>query len=117
MVVFQMLASFYIKYVQIFRNLEAAYDQIVHPQKRLIIRQVLDGVMGRILELKNEMVQLEFSEFHYFDDILQDLKLAPVRILNTKISEKRLFYFNSYALATTVLTRATQCFISVKAKC
>ncbi|KAL8173066.1 UNVERIFIED_CONTAM: Dynein regulatory complex protein 11 [Gekko kuhli] len=72
-----MLGTFYIKYVQIFRNLEAAYDQIVHPQKRLIIRQVLDGVMGRILELKNEMVELEYSEFHYIDDILQDLKLAP----------------------------------------
>ncbi|XP_015271924.1 PREDICTED: IQ and AAA domain-containing protein 1-like, partial [Gekko japonicus] len=74
---FQMLGTFYIKYVQIFRNLEAAYDQIVHPQKRLIIRRVLDGVMGRILELKNEMVDLEYSEFHYIDDILQDLKLAP----------------------------------------
>ncbi|XP_061463641.1 dynein regulatory complex protein 11 isoform X2 [Rhineura floridana] len=80
LVVFQMLATFYIKYVQIFRNLEAAYDQIVHPQKRLIIRQVLDGVMGRILELKNEMVELEYSEYHYFDDILQDLKLAPENI-------------------------------------
>ncbi|XP_048362194.1 dynein regulatory complex protein 11 [Sphaerodactylus townsendi] len=77
LVVFQMLGTFYVKYVQIFRNLEAAYDQIVHPQKRLIIRQVLDGVMGRILELKNEMVDLEYSEFHYFDDILQDLKLIP----------------------------------------
>ncbi|XP_074046229.1 dynein regulatory complex protein 11 [Macrotis lagotis] len=77
-VIFQMLATFYVKYVQIFRNLENAYDQIVHPQKRILIRQVLDGVMGRILELKNEMVELEFSEFHFFDDILQDLKLSPV---------------------------------------
>lgn len=76
--IFQTLATFYIKYVQIFRNLENAYDQIVHPQKRILIRKVLDGVMGRILELKNEMVNLELTEFHYFDDILQDLKLAPV---------------------------------------
>uniref|UniRef100_A0A670XMD7 IQ motif containing with AAA domain 1 n=1 Tax=Pseudonaja textilis TaxID=8673 RepID=A0A670XMD7_PSETE len=80
LLVFQLLATFYIKYVQIFHNLESAYDQIVHPQKRLIIRQVLDGVMGRILELKNEMVELEFSEYHYFDDILQDLKLSPDNI-------------------------------------
>lgn len=79
--VFQMLATFYIKYVQIFRNMENVYDQIVHPQKRMLIRKVLDGVMGRILELKNEMVELELTEFHYFDDILQDLKLAPVRFL------------------------------------
>lgn len=72
--IFQMLATF-IKYVQIFRNLENVYDQIVHPQKRILIRKILDAVMGRILELKNEMVELELTEFHYFDDILQDLKL------------------------------------------
>lgn len=76
--IFQMLATFYIKYVQIFRNLENVYDQIVHPQKRLLIRKILDGVMGRILELKKDMVELELTEFHFFDDILQDLKLAPV---------------------------------------
>uniref|UniRef100_G3TI15 IQ motif containing with AAA domain 1 n=1 Tax=Loxodonta africana TaxID=9785 RepID=G3TI15_LOXAF len=78
--IFQMLATFYIKYVQIFRKLENVYDQIVHPQKRILIRKMLDGVMGRILELKNEMVELEFTEFHYFDDILQDLKLAPQQL-------------------------------------
>uniref|UniRef100_A0A8C5VTI9 IQ motif containing with AAA domain 1 n=1 Tax=Microcebus murinus TaxID=30608 RepID=A0A8C5VTI9_MICMU len=77
---FQMLATFYIKYVQIFRNLETVYDKMVHPQKRTLIRTVLDGVMGRILELKNEMVELELTEFHYFDDILQDLKLAPQQL-------------------------------------
>ncbi|KAF6114245.1 IQ motif containing with AAA domain 1 [Phyllostomus discolor] len=78
--IFQMLATFYIKYVQIFRNLEDAYDQMVHPQKRILIRKVLDGVMGRILELKNEMVELELAEFHYFDNILQDLKLTPQQL-------------------------------------
>ncbi|XP_037017403.2 dynein regulatory complex protein 11 isoform X2 [Artibeus jamaicensis] len=78
--IFQMLATFYIKYVQIFRNLEDAYDQMVHPQKRTLIRKVLDGVMGRILELKNEMVELELGEFHYFDNILQDLKLTPQQL-------------------------------------
>uniref|UniRef100_A0A8C0R739 IQ motif containing with AAA domain 1 n=1 Tax=Canis lupus dingo TaxID=286419 RepID=A0A8C0R739_CANLU len=78
--IFQMLATFYIKYVQIFRNLEDVYDQIVHPQKRILIRKILDGVMGRVLELKNEMVELELTEFHYFDDILQDLKLAPQQL-------------------------------------
>ncbi|XP_023577994.1 IQ and AAA domain-containing protein 1 isoform X2 [Octodon degus] len=78
--IFQMLATFYIKYVQIFRNLDNVYDQIVHPQKRILIRKILDSVMGRILELKNDMVELELTEFHYFDDILQDLKLAPQQL-------------------------------------
>ncbi|VDI43111.1 dynein regulatory complex protein 11-like [Mytilus galloprovincialis] len=74
---FQLLATMYIKYIQIFRKLEQSYDQIVHPQKRRVLRHVLDGAMGRILELKHEMVNLEFSEYHYFDDVLSDLKLTP----------------------------------------
>eukprot|EP00079_Xenopus_tropicalis_P030638 XP_012826779.1 PREDICTED: IQ and AAA domain-containing protein 1 isoform X2 [Xenopus tropicalis] len=73
----QFLSTLYVRYLQIFRSLELAYDQMTHPQKRRVVRVVLDGVMGRILELKNELVELEISEFHYFDDILQDLKMGP----------------------------------------
>ncbi|KAL7884540.1 hypothetical protein AOLI_G00073100 [Acnodon oligacanthus] len=76
-VFFQRLATLYVRYVQIFRQLEEAYDQIVQPQKRRLIREVLDGAMGRVLELKNEMVEKEFSEYHYMDDVIQDLKLTP----------------------------------------
>lgn len=39
--------------------------------------------MGRVVELKNEMVEKEFSEYHYMDDVIQDLKLTPVSIFNT----------------------------------
>ncbi|XP_069638233.1 dynein regulatory complex protein 11 isoform X2 [Haliaeetus albicilla] len=74
---FKMLAASYIKYMQIFRNLETAHDRLIHRQKRMVIRQVLDGVIGRILEIKKEMVELENSEFHYIDNILEDLKLLP----------------------------------------
>merc|ERR1712150_238049 len=35
---------------------------------------------GRILEQKNNMVTLEFCEYHYFDDVLSDLKLTPADI-------------------------------------
>ena len=70
----------FVKYVQIFRKLEQCYDQIVHPQKRRIIRTILDGCMGRILELKHEMITMDYSEYHYFDDILADLKLTPVKL-------------------------------------
>ncbi|XP_062854919.1 dynein regulatory complex protein 11 [Trichomycterus rosablanca] len=77
MVFFQRLTNLYVRYVQIFRKLEEAYDQIVHPQKRRLIRSVLDGVMGRVLELKNEMVEKDFSEYHYMDDVIQDLKMTP----------------------------------------
>ncbi|CAH8522754.1 unnamed protein product [Heterobilharzia americana] len=76
-VAFQTLATFYIKYIQIFRNLERCYDQVVHPQKRRLLRILLDSVIGRFLEIKREMVKLELSDYHYFDDILIDLKLTP----------------------------------------
>ncbi|NXX91088.1 DRC11 protein, partial [Centropus bengalensis] len=80
MKVFEMLATSYIKYMQIFQNLEMAHDQLTHQQKRTIIRQVLDGVIGRILEVKKEMVELEHTEFHYMINILEDLKLIPQNI-------------------------------------
>ncbi|MGH0133774.1 UNVERIFIED_CONTAM: hypothetical protein FKN15_063432 [Acipenser sinensis] len=79
-VFFQRVATLYVRYVQIFRRLESVYDQMVHPQKRRILRQLLDGVIGRVLELKNEMVEKECSEYHYMDDIVQDLKLTPADI-------------------------------------
>ena len=68
----------FVKYIQVLSKIERCYDQIVHPQKRRVLRHVLDGNIGRVLELKNEMVNLEFSEFHYYDDILSDYKLTPV---------------------------------------
>lgn len=37
----------YIQYILTFHKLEECYDQIVHPQKRRLIRHVLDGTMGR----------------------------------------------------------------------
>ena len=44
---FQKFATMYINYALIFRKLEECYDQVVHPQKRRLIRHILDGTMGR----------------------------------------------------------------------
>lgn len=80
-VFFQRVAVRYVRYLKLFRQLEKVYDQVVHPQKRRAIRPVLDGVMGRLLELKFDMVETEFSEYHYLDDILHDMKLTPVSVM------------------------------------
>ncbi|NWT02454.1 DRC11 protein, partial [Mionectes macconnelli] len=69
----KMLAASYIQYMEIFRKLAAAYDHLIHRQKRAAIRPVLDSVMGRILEIKREMVKLDNSECQYLDDILMEL--------------------------------------------
>lgn len=79
-VFFQRVAVLYIRYLKLFRQLEKVYDHVIHPQKRRAIRPVLDGVMGRVLELKYDMVETEFSDYHYLDDILHDMKLTPVSV-------------------------------------
>ncbi|NXR57407.1 DRC11 protein, partial [Rhadina sibilatrix] len=76
----KMLATAYVQYLGIFRNLEEAHDHLIHQQKRAAVRQALDGVMGRILEIKKEMVALEKSECHSLDGILMDLKRVPEAI-------------------------------------
>ena len=70
-------STMYIKYVLVFRRLEDCYDQVFHPQKRRLLRTTLEGTIGRILELKHEMLGLDFSEYHYFDDLLLSMKLTP----------------------------------------
>ncbi|XP_054480142.1 dynein regulatory complex protein 11-like [Anoplopoma fimbria] len=70
-------AVLYLKYLQVFRGLEEVYEQLVQPQRRRAVRMVLDRLTGRLLELKSQMVDLDLSEFHYFDDLLLDLKMTP----------------------------------------
>ncbi|ESO02564.1 hypothetical protein HELRODRAFT_188756 [Helobdella robusta] len=75
--VFNKLATMYIRYIQVFRTLEQCYDQIVHPQKRRLLRVILENTAGRFLELKQELVTLEATDFNYYDDITLNLKLTP----------------------------------------
>ncbi|GLH14336.1 Spastin [Gryllus bimaculatus] len=74
------VVELYYKYIIAMNNLDQCYDQIVHPQKRLVIKKLLDATIGRILELKHELVNLDLSEFSYNDDILCKLKLSPKEV-------------------------------------
>lgn len=49
-------ACIYIKYLQIFRKLETAYDQMLQPQKRQDMKKTLEACMGRMLEIRHWMV-------------------------------------------------------------
>ncbi|XP_056655894.1 IQ and AAA domain-containing protein 1-like [Monodelphis domestica] len=71
------LSTLFLHYLGMMRRLDIIYDQMVQPQKRRLIRRLLDGVAGRILELKEELVQVNLSEYHCLDFALQDLKLTP----------------------------------------
>jgi hypothetical protein len=50
---------------------------MVHPQKRRLLKEVVVSVMGRMLELRHKLVEIEMLDFHNFTDILFDLKLSP----------------------------------------
>jgi len=55
--IFQHLACLYIKYIDIFRKLEDCYDQMVHPQKRIDVKMVLESTMLRVCEIKAQLVE------------------------------------------------------------
>ena len=69
-------SAMYIRYLQIFRRLEDCYDQILQPQKRADVRIILDSCIGRLLELKFQIVS-HCGEYVNYDDVLVDLKLTP----------------------------------------
>uniref|UniRef100_A0A8C0QW66 IQ and AAA domain-containing protein 1-like n=1 Tax=Canis lupus dingo TaxID=286419 RepID=A0A8C0QW66_CANLU len=71
------LSSLYLYYLGLLRRFDTLYDQMVHPQKRRLLRRLLDGVAGRVLELKDDLVRTDLSEYHCLDHALQDLKLTP----------------------------------------
>lgn len=90
---FQHFACLYIKYIEIFRRLEKCYDCMIHPQKRIHVKKVVEFVIRRIIELKMDLVKwnppnsfLQMPtgpeeafpwEYINLDDILVDLKLSP----------------------------------------
>lgn len=68
----------YMKYILIANKLEDIYDQIVQPQKRVIIRKLLDACLGRVIETKFDLVCIDIMEFSYNDDVVQKLGLTPL---------------------------------------
>ncbi|XP_054415961.1 IQ and AAA domain-containing protein 1-like isoform X5 [Pongo abelii] len=71
------LASLYLHYLGLLRRFDTVYDQMVQPQKRRLLRRLLDGVAGRVLELKDKLVRADLCENHCLDRVLQDLKFTP----------------------------------------
>ena len=75
--VIDVLRHRFIRYLTSVSKLSQCYDQIVQPQKRLLLRRLLDTTMGRLMEIKRELVEMDCSEYHYFDDLLVDMKMTP----------------------------------------
>ncbi|XP_070163305.1 dynein regulatory complex protein 11 isoform X2 [Polyergus mexicanus] len=67
----------YLKYRNIVRRLIMCYDQMVHTQKRELIKQILDCAIGRMLEYKKEIVKMDLRDYQWPDDILNRMKFTP----------------------------------------
>lgn len=67
----------YVKYILAANKLEEVYDQMLQPQKRLLIRKLLDSTLGRVIELKHDLVSIDMMEFSYNDEVMAELKLLP----------------------------------------
>lgn len=70
----------YVKYILIANKLEEIYDQMLQPQKRMLIRRLLDASLGRVVELKYDLVNIDMMEFSYNDDVIAQLGLTPLDI-------------------------------------
>ncbi|XP_014643105.1 PREDICTED: IQ and AAA domain-containing protein 1-like [Ceratotherium simum simum] len=71
------LSVLYLYYLGLLRQFDTLYDQVLQPQKRRLLRRLLDSVAGRVLELKDDLVRADLCESHCLDHVLQDLKLTP----------------------------------------
>ncbi|XP_046609162.1 dynein regulatory complex protein 11 [Neodiprion virginianus] len=98
----QNVAELYVRYIVVTNKLNQCYDQVVQPQKRILIRKLLDSCVGRVLELKHELVDVDLSEYNYYDDVLLKYEVTPqeaeihvptyfLRERETEIRERRKF--------------------------
>ncbi|GFU45525.1 dynein regulatory complex protein 11 [Nephila pilipes] len=84
LVAVQKTSNLYLRYIQLSNRLSDCHKNILQPQKRRLLQKLVDNCIGRALELKHELVGLEFSEVHYLDDLLLEMKLVPDQ-MNIKI--------------------------------
>lgn len=73
----KLLATLYIRYILICNKLSMIIDQMVQPQKRRLVKKVLEATLGRILELKSDLVEGDLNEYTHCGDILELLNITP----------------------------------------
>jgi len=91
------LYEFYLRYICLSNRLEDVYDnvgmrlivclvlhpfqncpQMIQPQKRQLVRKLLDACLGRVVELKHDLVNIDLMEFSYNDEVVERLRLTPM---------------------------------------
>lgn len=57
-----------VRYTLLLSRLDTVYDQLLQPQKRLIVRRLLEACLGRLVEIKHDLVEVHMSDFTFDDD-------------------------------------------------
>ncbi|XP_063367172.1 dynein regulatory complex protein 11 [Cydia amplana] len=72
------LSELRVRYTVLVRRLDNVYDQLLQPQKRLIVKRLLEACLGRLIEIKHDLVELHLSDYTFDDDeVLQRLQVTP----------------------------------------
>lgn len=79
-VLFARVSLVYLRYIVVARQLDACYRNMLHVQKRRDISTVIRAVLGRVVELKNELATLDFNETPFIGAALAQLKLSPEQV-------------------------------------
>ncbi|KAI4472154.1 hypothetical protein MML48_1g18424 [Holotrichia oblita] len=75
----KLLGTLYIKYIMTANKLAVVVDQIVQPQKRILVRKLLEAVLGRVLELKTDLVEADLNEWSHIGDVMSELNVTPLQ--------------------------------------
>lgn len=76
----------YLKYIGVTNRIILCYEHIAQPQKRIYLKKLVEACIGRVLELKHDLVALETSEFQFLDHMLLSLRMVP-KDMDLKIPE------------------------------
>lgn len=67
-----LLTELKVRYTILLARLDSVYDQLLQPQKRLIVRRLLEACLGRLIEIKHDLVEMNMSDFTYDDEEVTD---------------------------------------------
>lgn len=73
----QLLSVLYLRYIVVANRLAECVDQMVQPQKHALIRKLLEATLGRILELKNDLVEADLCDWTHCGEAIEELNLTP----------------------------------------
>nr|CAH7712986.1 unnamed protein product [Callosobruchus chinensis] len=76
----EILATLYVRYILIANRLTRVVDQMVQPQKRMLVKKLLEASLGRILELKTDLVEADLNEWTHCGDVMEKLNLTPLDV-------------------------------------